>query len=123
MDFARGRSRRQGGVDADSRADQLAGPGTADRRVVQQVGITNGEERITKRAFVFVICSWLFAAALQQLVRPAASERGSQQQVWRLVCQPVRERNVRYVERFSTSEAPRIRARNADRSLRPLLRA
>ena len=45
-------------------------------------------------------------------------------QVWRPVCGPVGERtDAHALERFSAAQAARVRARDADRSVRPVLRA
>jgi hypothetical protein len=107
MDLARGRSRRQGGVDADPRADQPAGPGAVDRGVVFEI-TKNGRTK-NKPTFVF---RYLFFVLSRR--KPRSSSSSSLQranvvhntQAWRPVCRPVRERNVKYVERFSAPQAP-----------------
>ena len=107
--------------DADARADQPAGAGTADRRAVLEV---------SQKAEVRSLTPVLQTSYSNFLVirRPAAfsdlrREVGGQLQVWRPVCGPDAKGHQNALERFSATQAARVRARDAHGSIRPVLRA
>ena len=93
---------------ADARADQPARAGTADRRVVfREVEAGLARVRIHRPA----------------AYRPAAGGRWTNtRRSGGRGCRPIGERKIHALERFSASQASRVRTGDTDRSVRPVLR-
>ncbi len=113
LSFDRRRPDRPHRVAADARADQPARAGTADRRAVFEVAAQLSAASLTARPL---------PAAFPDLRREAggstAGLAGAQLRARRSKGQ---QRHA--LERFSAAQAARVRARDADRPVRPVLRA